>query len=374
MDRPKLLVLSAPIGAGHIRAAEAVCAAVKTLAPQAECRLMNVFECLPQAACQLVLKSYLKALDIMPSAYGALYGWGNTSRIALWSRSLFSRYLAARMRAVIDRYQPTAIVCTHATPAGLAAQLISRYQLKIPVVAVVTDFVVHRLWVYPEIPHYCVAHEGMRQFLNAQGITDDKITIAGIPIHAEFVNPQAEREAMLPFALVPEHKTIVVMGGGAGLLPMAEILKAGTSLAYPVQWVVVTGHNRRLERDLQALAPTLPYPVHVLGYVDYTDVLMRKADILISKPGGVTTAEALCNGTPLLIFRPIPGQEEANTRFLLDHQAAVRADSLAELFTLLGRLCEPQSALLQALKSQAKRLGQPEAAMVIARKLLGEQI
>lgn len=374
MDRPKLLVLSAPIGAGHIRAAEAVCAAVKTLAPQAECRLMNVFECLPQAACQLVLKSYLKALDIMPSAYGALYGWGNTSRIALWSRSLFSRYLAARMRAVIDRYQPTAIVCTHATPAGLAAQLISRYQLKIPVVAVVTDFVVHRLWVYPEIPHYCVAHEGMRQFLNAQGITDDKIMIAGIPVHAEFVNPQAEREAMLPFALVPEHKTIVVMGGGAGLLPMAEILKASTSLAYPVQWVVVTGHNRRLERDLQALAPTLPYPVHVLGYVDYTDVLMRKADILISKPGGVTTAEALCNGTPLLIFRPIPGQEEANTRFLLDHQAAVRADSLAELFTLLERLCEPQSALLQALKSQAKRLGQPEAAMVIARKLLGEQI
>ena len=140
-------------------------AAVRRLEPGAETVVANVFDFFSPWLGRTILAAYLKILDVFPGLYGAAYGWGNSSRLALAGRKIISSFLAGRMRRYLDVQKPDAIVVTHATPAGLIAYLAAAGSLDIPTFAVVTDFVVHRLWVYPELDRYFVADEQLRAYL-----------------------------------------------------------------------------------------------------------------------------------------------------------------------------------------------------------------
>lgn len=364
MDNKRVLFISAPIGAGHIRAAQAVS---QRLSQDYGCQseLCNIFDFLPPAVGQTVLKTYLKILDTFPQAYGAMYGWGNQSRLALFGRELVSKMLARRMLAYIQKFQPGAIVCTHATPAGLVAWLKRNNLLTVPAAGIVTDFIVHRLWVYQEMDYYFVAHPAMSQFLHSYGIAPASVAVTGIPVNDSFSQPCDKSQLFTKLNLSPNHKTIMIMGGGAGVLPIDEIVKAGNQIDQPLQFITIAGKNQSLYQKLSATAASSKHPVKVLGYIDNVHEYMSIADIFVSKPGGMSAAEALAKGVPLVIFRPIPGQEEANTRFLLDNRAALRADSLAELQDKIIRLLSNDTELA-CLRQQARLLGRPDAASNIA--------
>jgi processive 1,2-diacylglycerol beta-glucosyltransferase len=225
MSKKKVLFISAPIGSGHTKVAQAVGKALCTQNDDVEIKIANLFDFFNSTLGNLMLKLYLKVLDTFPQLYAKAYSWGNNSRLALVGRGLISRYLAKRMYSFISNYNPTAIVCTHATPAGLSAYLIRKGQLQIPVFAVVTDFVVHRLWVYQEITHYFVAHEDMKNYLNVFGVKPVKIQISGIPVDENFTLWTDREKTLKKLNLYGNIKTILVMGGGAGVLPMKEIVK-----------------------------------------------------------------------------------------------------------------------------------------------------
>ena len=372
MSKLRILFLSAPIGAGHIRAAQAVSQVLQT---DYGCQTVvcNVFDFFPRWLGQTILAVYLKILEIFPALYGTAYGWGNQSRAALLGRELISRYLAGRMLAYIREFQPALIVCTHATPAGLVAWLKRQGCITVPAAAVITDFVVHRLWVYREIDYYFVAHKALACFLQQFGIADEAITVTGIPISAAFGKPGTKSELLAKLKLTADRKTIVIMGGGAGILPLDKILEACSQLPGPLQVVAIAGKNQLLYQKLLPLAAAAKHPVSVLGFVDNVHEYLSIADLFISKPGGMSAAEALAKAVPLLIFRPIPGQEEGNTRFLLEHQAACRADSLEELQAAVQHLLLDENNELDSLRQQAARLGRPQAAAAIA-KIMVEKI
>lgn len=370
-DSRKVLFISAPIGAGHVRAAQAVGAAVRRLAPGTETLFVNIFDFFSPRLGRTILAAYLKILDIFPGAYGAAYGWGNTSRVALAGREAVSSFLAGKMRRYLAEQKPDAVVVTHATPAGLVAHLAARGGLPVPTFAIVTDFVVHRLWVYPEIDQYFVAADELCAYLAANGVDHSRSAAVGIPVDDRFTEPADRATVARRLELRPDLSTILVMGGGAGVLPMVEIVSACESLGRPLQVVAVTGRNASLRKKLAEQARSLRHVALIpLGFVENIHELMTVAHLLISKPGGMTAAEAMAKGVPLLVYRPIPGQEEANTRFLVARGAAVLVESPAMLSRTVAGLLAGSSEGLAAIRSAAFALGRPLAAETIAREIL----
>lgn len=365
MVNQRVLFFSAPIGAGHIRAAQAVSQMLR-IDYGCQTQLGNVFDFFPSFIGQTILKGYLKILDWFPAVYGSAYKWGNQSRLALFGRDLVSRILARRMVDYINDYKPAIIICTHATPAGVIAWLKENRLITVPVAAIITDFVVHRLWVYPEFNCYFVAHPAMTHYLCQHGIASQNIKVTGIPVSPSFSLPTNKNQLYAKLKLFPDRKTIMIMGGGAGILPITKILKLCSQIDGALQFIAIAGKNQALYRDLLRLESVSKHPVRVFSYVENIHELMSIADLLISKPGGMSAAEALAKGVPLIIFRPIPGQEMANTRYLLDNAAAFRADSLSELKSIIIRLLFEDNTSLTKLRRSAASLGRPEAAKNIA--------
>jgi processive 1,2-diacylglycerol beta-glucosyltransferase len=364
----KVLFISAPIGSGHIQAAQAVAATLKAIAPDIAVEHANVFDFFPPAIGKAVLNIYLKLLKVFPRAYGSMYDWGNTSSFAVAGRELISTYLANRMNKYIKEINPALIVCTHATPAGLAARLVRTGDFAAPVLAIVTDYTVHRLWIYPEISQYFVADESLGNYLLTHDIRLDRYQVTGIPVNNGFVDGVRDRQTVLTsYGLSDNIATILLMGGGTGLLPMIEIIKTLETLEVSLQIIAVAGNNPPLHRALNKLATTLSFCKLIpLGFVTNVNELMAISHILVSKPGGMTCAEALASGLPLIIYQPIPGQEEANTRFLVLKSAAWRAESLSELRAIIAEVVTQTSDKLTAVKAKAEALGRPDAAKKIA--------
>jgi len=366
----RILFISAPVGAGHIKAAQAVSLALYKHNDNIETKMANVFDFFNPVIGKSILNVYLKILGIFPQLYGKAYSWGNESYLALAGRKIISAYLARRMEKYILEYNPTVIVCTHATPAGLVAHLIQQQKVNIPVVAVVTDFVVHRLWVYPEIQHYVVANENMRDFLVKYGIKYTNIEVMGIPVDEKFSLVSGKEQIISELQFSHKVKTILIMGGGTGMLPMDEIVLCCEKIDIPLQIIVVTGNNKSIYNKLVNLQPGLRKTVRILGYVNNVNELMAVSDLLISKPGGMTSVESLCQGLPMLIYRPIPGQEEGNTNYLVKCQAALRADSVEEIQTIIKTLFIENVEQLMVLQQNALAISQPMSAQEIAEYIL----
>jgi processive 1,2-diacylglycerol beta-glucosyltransferase len=160
------------------------------------------------------------------------------------------------------------------------------------------------------------------------------------------------------------------MGGGAGVLPMPEIVAACESIGAGLQIIAVTGTNASLQDTLEKMQPQLTNcTLKTFGFVNNVHELMAMADLIISKPGGLTSAEALSMGLPLVIFKPIPGQEEANTRYLTSQSAAIRVDSIGSLQSEITALIT-NSTRLNDLRHKARGMGKAGAAAEIARDVL----
>lgn len=365
----RVLFISAPFGSGHTRAAQAVCTALKELNPSIKTEIANVFDFINPFVGKMIIRVYLKILQWVPGLYGGMYGWGDSSKVALLTRECINRFFAHRMYSYIKKYQPTCIVCTHATPAGLIEYLIKQRMIAIPTMAIITDFVVHRWWVYPLINEYFVANQEMRDYLAQCGIDYNRSYQTGIPVHSAFLQKPDISYLYEDLKLNRGDKTILIMGGGAGVLPMDKILEECDKLGEGVQFIVVTGNNRTMFKKLLALQESLRHTVRVLAYVDYVDKLMQMAHVLISKPGGMTSTECLCRELPMIIFHPIPGQEEANTDYLVEHNLAIRADCVAEVKTVLEDVLEDYNIINQ-VKENMTKWSKPHSAKIIASHIL----
>jgi processive 1,2-diacylglycerol beta-glucosyltransferase len=202
--------------------------------------------------------------------------------------------------------------------------------------------------------------------LERRGVPRDHIAVTGIPIRDAFRQPTDPAQIRLRYHLDPDLPIILIMSGAFGALGgVGEACRALTHMRRPVQLVVVCGRDRALARRLQYTTQNYPYPVHVFGWVEAVADLMVAARTIVTKAGGVTTAEALALGVPMVIFRPIPGQEEANTRYLARHGAARIAQNTAELEAHCDELLIRED-LWADMRRAALTLGRPEAAHHVA--------
>lgn len=369
----RILVLSASVGAGHMRAAEAVELALRRLAPDAVVRNMDVLDLTNATFRRLYGKLYIDLVNTAPHLLGLFYDMLDRPPSAQQKSDHF-RLLVEKLSLkpflkLLQSEPWDVIVNTHFLPAEIIASLRAKGNFNVPHLTVTTDFETHRLWVNEPCDHYFTATEEGAAYLAYWGVPRGKISVTGIPIHPVFSEEKDGAACRQRLGLGNDRPVIVQMGGGFGMGPVEKIFAGLLSVERPLEVVVVAGRNEPLKARLEQLPVPDRHRVKVLGFTREIDELMAAADIVLSKPGGLTTSEVLARGAAMMIANPVPGQETRNSDFILENGAGVKVNNLPTLAHKLTRLLDEPSRL-QQMKAAARRLGRPQAAFDVARAVL----
>ena len=359
----RILVLSASVGAGHLRAAQAVEVALRHLDPDAHVENYDVLEFTNATFRRLYGRSYLDLVNKAPHVLGYFYD--------LLDRPPSPRHKSDRLRQFVEKLnlsrflrfvrqgQWDVIVNTHFLPAELIASLRSQGTIQTPQLTATTDFETHRMWVNQPCEHYFTATEEGAANLVHWGVPAADVSVSGIPVHPDFAQPKDRAECLARHGLSGDRPVVLQLAGGFGVGPVEGLYRGLLAVEPAMEIVVVAGRNEELKFRLEAIEVPQRHRVHVLGFTTLMDELMTAADLVMSKPGGLTTSEALARGVAMAVVNPIPGQESRNSDYLLENGAAVKINNLATLpLKLAGLLGDP--ARLATLKANARRLGKPE--------------
>ena len=368
----KALILSASAGAGHVRAAEAVEHAFTELKAAGDVRNLDVLQYTNKVFRNLYSKAYIDAVNRAPELLGWLYDrldkpWKNEKR-----RLAFDKLNTRPFVKMLKEYQPEVIVCTHFLPAEIISWLKSKDEIACPQAIVVTDFDVHAMWLVHNYEQYFVALDETRFHMSKLGIDADRITVTGIPIDTVFARPKDKHEMRAKHGLKSDRATILLSAGGLGVGPIEPLIKTLLDMHHPAQIIAICGRNEELKAKLEGMTASIPVnnPVNVkvVGFTREMDELMAASDILLGKPGGLTTSEALARGLVFVIVNPIPGQEERNSDHLLEQGVAIRCNNLPTLAFKIDRLLD-DPARFANMQSQAKQMARPNAAFDIVNQL-----
>jgi processive 1,2-diacylglycerol beta-glucosyltransferase len=371
----RILILSVSVGAGHVRAAEAVEAALRRSGGPVEIQNHDVLSFMPAAFRKVYRDGYFKMVARAPRLIGWLYEATDKPFHKDQVRLKVEQAGAAPLLKKIRDFDPDIAVCTHFLPTALLDRERRKGRCRARIVTVVTDFEVHGLWLSAPSDHYFVAAEEARAHLESLGVDSSNITVSGIPTHPAFAE-QKDRTAMRrKHGWREDLPAILVSAGGFGAGNAARMLESLIAARVPAQIVAVCGKNPALKTALEKIvakrkAAALP-TVKIVGFTTDMDEFMAAADLMIGKPGGLTTSESLIKGLAWVVVNPIPGQEEKNAIYLLEHGAGVWCDNLHTLaFKVRSVLEEP--GRLESMRESALRLGRPDAGAMIARFVTGE--
>jgi processive 1,2-diacylglycerol beta-glucosyltransferase len=365
----RFLILSASVGAGHLRAAQAVELALEALEPHAFVKNLDVLELTNKTFRRLYGQAYLDLVNRAPHVLGYLYDLLDRPR-SQSQRSDRLRVLVERLnlRNVLTLLQNEPwdiIINTHFLSAEIIASLRRDKKISTPHMTVTTDFETHRLWVTNPCDHYCTATDEGAAYLEHWGVNGRDITVTGMPIHPVFNEPKDRATCLLSQRLVGDRIIVLQLAGGFGVGPVENIYRALLEIGLPLEIVSVTGRNEQMKKELRKIRVPSRHRSKIIGFTDKIHELMAVADLVISKPGGLTTSEVLASGVAMAIINPVPGQESRNSDFLLENGAAVKINTIATLANKLSKLLQDEKRLMQ-LKRNSLRLGKPRAAFDVA--------
>ncbi len=371
MRQKKILLLSVSAGAGHKRAAEAIRVTGSDATDDLTLLHLDVMDYVSAGFRKLYTDFYIKLVNKAPLLWGYLYQATHEaapdSTMEKMRRAMERMNARALQKAIAD-FQPEAIICTHFLPAEMLSRLIRKQRLHCPVWVQVTDFDLHRMWVHEHMAGYFAANEEVAYRMRAQGISPERVHVTGIPIMPSFSRPLERAQCAAQFGIDPARTTFMLMGGGAGLGNLAGVAERLLALGSQFQLIVLAGHNAPALAALQALAARYPGRLLAQGFTDQVERLMACADLVITKPGGLTTSECLAMGLPMIVNAPIPGQEERNADYLLEQGVALKAFDDVTLAYRIGYLLDHPEKLAD-MRAKAAKLGRPHAAAQVLQRV-----
>jgi processive 1,2-diacylglycerol beta-glucosyltransferase len=353
-----VMVLSAAAATGHVRAADALIAAFAARGVFA--RHVEVLRYTNPIFRKIYSDLYIDLMTRGPDLLGWLYKTFDRPWQFQKRRLAMDRLNTGPMVKLIKQENPDLVLCTHFLPAEILIYLRKKKILNIPVGVVVTDIDAHALWLLKDVDWYFVASEETRVYLAALGIPSQTIFVTGIPIDPIFGVEKPKRETRLRLGLDPEKVAILVSVGGFGVGPVESLVHAIHEIQHPVQIVVICGRNTRLESRLKTLPP-LRHPMKIVGFTGQMDSWMAASDLLVGKPGGLTSSEALARGLVLVIVNPIPGQEERNSDHFLEEGVGIRCNNLPTLAYKIDSLLADKGRFSR-MQQAVKRMARPDAA------------
>ena len=366
----RILIATITAGGGHLAAAAAVDEAWRALHPEDVVERIDLLKFFSPLHRKIHSDGYLKLIERAPELWGMVFAKTDNPKVAR-SLNKLKRAFPSNSRHKFERhvkqFRPDIVLCTHYLPLELLGHHRDRRDGHKPMtVSVITDFEAHALWMDSCVDLYCVAAEETKARLVARGAPPENIVPTGIPIAAKFSSKTDAKAVRKTYGLRDDQRVLLVLSGGFGMGPVAEILAELDKVPKEFQTVVVTGRNEELRRELAA--QDRKHPTHVLGFTSNMHELMAVADLVITKPGGLTSSEALAMGKPLFILNPIPGQEAANSDFLLERGAAGKVNRVEDLSYRIGQLLG--SKKLAEMASAAKLLGRPHAARSVCEEVM----
>lgn len=354
----KVLLMSVKAGYGHHSTARAI---IDYLTERGvACEMLDTFEYINSHLADSIDNSYLFSTKYLPEIYGKAYDkldrreekWDKRSLVAM-----LSKIVSHKLKDYIAEYNPDVIIGTHSFASMLMTYLREKEVVTCPLVGIVTDFTVHPFWESTELDYYVTADALLENQMKKKGIPAEKIIPYGIPIRSSFSKKMPKEEARRTLGI--ENKTtVLVMMGSMGFGNLVKDIRAIDEMDEDFQILCVCGNNEKMKNEISSR--TWSKRVITFGFVHNVDVMMDAADLIVTKPGGLTTSELLAKRLPAVIMNPIPGQEDRNTEFLVNNGAAIMVTEtfpLEEaLFELLKSPCR-----LRLLEESVKYLGKPDS-------------
>jgi processive 1,2-diacylglycerol beta-glucosyltransferase len=366
----RILIATVTAGGGHLAAAAALDEAWRELRPKDTVQRVDLVKFFSPLHRKIHADGYVKLVERAPELWGMLFAKTDDPKVARRLnriKQLFPSLARTRFARFVRDFNPDVVLCTHYEPVDALGQMRRNSKAKSPfVTCIVTDFEAHALWMDADVDLYCVAAEETKSRLVARGVPAEDVVATGIPIAAKFaaiVHALAVRKAL---GLRDDLPTLLVLSGGFGMGPVGGILEELDKVSCEFQTLVVCGRNEELRRELAA--QDHKHPTRVLGFASNMHELMTVADLIITKPGGLTSSEALALGKPLFILDPIPGQEAANSDFLLERGAAAKVNRVEDLPFRLEQLIG--SKKLAQMARAAKALGKLNSATAVGNAVL----
>jgi processive 1,2-diacylglycerol beta-glucosyltransferase len=338
LNQLRVLVFSAAFGNGHLRAAEAIIEGILIKHPSAKIIHLDFGDFLNQRINTIIKNIYSEIIKYIPKLWGRLYY--KTAKVQPQSKSqhFLNQLGRSEFLKYIQVFKPDFIVCTYPTVSSILAQLRFEQLLQVPVITVITDYTVHSHWVHQGVDGYVVACTEVKENLVSWGIKAQHIHVTGIPVSLKFEGEMDRGHIITKLGLKSDLPTFLVMGGSYGVLKSAKrICKKLADSLVPVQAIIVCGKNKKLYFSLEQVIAQGRNPVLRFEFVDNVEELMTVSDLIITKAGGLTVSEALTKHLPLVIYKPIPGQEEENAHFVQRIGAGCVAGDEEELEQLLNR-------------------------------------
>jgi processive 1,2-diacylglycerol beta-glucosyltransferase len=365
----RVLILSASVGNGHTIAAESLKEAFELDRLAGEVRHEDVLKFTNPLFRRLYGKAYIDLVNRAPELLGWMYDQADEPWKFEKRRLFFDKLNTRPLIKMIRDWQPDWIVCTHFLASEIVSDLKRDGKLACPQAVVVTDFDMHALWLCRNYEHYFVALDETRAYLETLGFPAKKVTVSGIPIRPLFSETRSKAEMRRKYDLDPDIPIVMLSLGGFGVGRVDRLIDALRSIRRPVQILAMCGRNEelkaRLEKEPSGDSSVRMIPV---GYTKQMDEYMSAADLIVGKPGGLTTCEALAKGLVFIIVDPIPGQEERNSDHLLENCAAIRSNNPATLAYKIEQLLDDPSRLGR-MRASALAFARPNAAIDIAKKL-----
>ena len=392
----KVLIMSASTGGGHNRAARAIKEELenKTLNNEPiECEIIDSLKLVNNTMDKVISRGYEKSAIYTPKAYGSVYRLSESSLVSKneFKDNFLTSLMAKKFRKLLKKSRPDLIIGTHPFPMIALSTLkkstsdISSLNLSDafhkhykdisvpPMISVLTDYTTHSTWIQNEIDYYIVGHEYVKELLVFEGVNPNKVKAFGIPVEKSFLSHRDKETVLSELGLSPNKLTVLLMGGSFGAGNIKATLDELISINRDFQIIVITGRNESLREKLEKNLALHHHDkdIVVLGFTNKMNDLLASVDVLVSKPGGLTTTESLLKNLPMIVPYYIPGQEEENLDFLTNCGAALRTTKKYSLPVLLKVLID-DSSRLDMLKKNIKSIRKFNSAQNIANLVVNE--
>ena len=372
----KVIIFYASYGGGHLSAARSIKENMETNYEDIDVKLIDCMEYVNKTVNKITTKAYSEMAKKAPKTWGRVYWKSQKGPLAQISTTS-NKILSIKLYKLLKDFEPNLIVSTHPFGSQMCAYLKKHGKLNAKIATVMTDYAPHDQWLVfnKYVDYYFVSHDGMKKELHEKGIPNEKIFATGIPLSNKFLLKYDKPTILKSFGLSPDKKTVLFFGGGEfglGKTQTFKIFKSFVECPENIQIVAISGKNQKMKEAFENLVESLNKKdsVKILEYTNQVPELMSISDLVVTKPGGLTTTESLASGLPIVVINPIPGQEEENASYLEKNKVAIWLKKDDNVETILKDLfSNPEK--MQEMKIRARLLAKKNSTKDICKILLG---
>lgn len=370
----KVLIFYLSRFSGHYHAAVAIEKALLLIDDNIEVKKINAISYTNPILGNIINKAYIEVIKKKPHLWGHIYDNPNVMKKTKKAREALHKFNMSKIRKLLDAFEPDMVFCTQAFPCGMVSDYKISCAKEVPLVGVLTDHAPHSYWLHEGVDMFVVPSEESKKTFIEKGVDPENILVCGIPVDPQFKERGDADKLMADLRLDPEKPVILVMGGSQGLGAIEEAVKSLLlDKEHSYQILAVTGSNKRLYSRLVKLAKKNGTAnMHVFSFVDNISELMEISDLVVTKAGGMTTAEALVKGLPMLIVDPIPGHESMNTEYLANRGAAIAIEDYDHIHEKMNNLFDSKNAL-RNMRGNISQIARPDSAIDIAKLIYNKK-